>query len=165
MLLLCFGYSNTTKAQKIKKYYVSFKQEKGTLFFIRPQDGFKNASLHSHLKYDITCLSGSDSLTINFSYFDKTSRTLDSLALQTGAKRSASALKKIFIETQKSYWHYRFSARFSIRDAEDFFNQVMAPKLEVVDKKDTIVLTCKKRTWEKNSKINQKIFQLVRYNN
>jgi hypothetical protein len=65
-ILLMVFVTNTTKAQKIKKYYVSSKQDKGTLFFIRPQKGFKNKHLGSRLTYDITCFSGADSLTFNF---------------------------------------------------------------------------------------------------
>ena len=165
LFLNLFTASGTVRAQKINKYYVSFKQAKGTLFFIRPQKGFKSTPNHSHFTYDMTCISGSDSLSLNFSYFDKTPRALDSLALLIGPKRRSSSLQKIFIETKKSYWHYRFTTRLAVKDVEAFFNLTEGALFQLIEKESVIGLDCKKRKWKKNSQINRKIFQLIRYNN
>jgi hypothetical protein len=164
-ILLMVFVTNTTKAQKIKKYYVSSKQDKGTLFFIRPQKGFKNKHLGSRLTYDITCFSGADSLTFNFSYFDKQIRNLDSICLLMPAKRGCVSLNKLFVDTQKSYWQYRFSSRMAIKDLEVFFSGDEERAIQLIQKEQRLVLTCSKRKWKKNAGITTRIFQLIQYNN
>lgn len=150
--------------QKIKKYYVSSMQQKGTLYFIRPQNGFKNKSLGSSFVYDITCFSSSDSVTLNFSYVDKNSRMLDSLHLLGGSTKRSAPLSKIFVETQKSSWHYRFTSRFALKDLESFFNENETGHMALKDKNNAIPLSTSKKKWKKYASINTKIFQLIRYN-
>ncbi len=162
-IILVF-YSSSALSQNLEKHYISFKQDQGTLFFIRPQKGFKNAAEKSHLTYDITCKTGSDSSTLNFSYFDKTPRVLDSLCLLIGSKNISSTLIKLFVETKKNVWHYRYSSRFLNRDLEDFFDSTHEAKIIIIDKKNRIQLSCTNKRWKKISAINRKIFQLIQLN-
>ncbi len=149
--------------QKIKKYYVSSIQPKGTLYFIRPQKGYKNTSYRSSFIYDITCFSRADSVTLNFSLFDKNSRTIDSLCLIGTSKKTCVPVTKIFVETKKSAWHYRFTSRISIEDVEHFFNGGMG-NFALIEKNKNIPLVTNKKRWKKYATINTKIFQLIRYN-
>ncbi len=151
-------------AQKIKKCYVSSIQQKGTLYFIRPQKGFKNKSYGSSFVYDMTCFSSSDSVTLNFSYFDKNNRALDSLCLIGQSKKITALVSKIFVETKKTKWHYRFTSRILFSDLEIFFNENEIGTMALIDKKNTIPLYASKKRWKKNAAINAKIFQLIRYN-
>lgn len=153
------------QAQKINNHYVSYIQQKGTLYFIRPQKGFKNKGYGSSFIYDITCLSSSDSVTINFSYFDKNSRILDSLYLIRGSKRILVPVSKIFIETKKANWHYRFTTRVLLSELETFFVENEIGTIALIEKNTTIPLYTSKKKWKKNAAINTKIFKLIRYNN
>lgn len=151
------------QGQKLSKYYVSFKAPNGTLYFIRPQKGFRSDK-GQNLKYDMTLLSSSDSLTLNFSYFDPGTLEPDSLLMHSGNGIVSSALSKIFVETSKKNWHYRYSARFAVKDAEDFFKQENPSDFILSCKEKNFRLTCKSSHWRKYSPINLRIFQLVRYN-
>lgn len=165
LCLFCFLFFRPAglKAQKLSKYYVSFKAPNGTLYFIRPQKGYKSEK-GDRLKYDMTLLSSSDSLTLNFSYFDPLPLEPDSLTLTIGDRSCVSPLSKIFVETSKKNWHYRLSARFAVKDQEEFFKQEKASAMVLSSKDRKIVLNCKSSFWRKYAPINLRIFQLVRYN-
>jgi hypothetical protein len=150
--------------QKIKGQYVSSMQQKGMLYFIRPQKGFKNKDLGSRLTYDITCFSGADSLTFNLSYFDKNNWNLDSLCLQMPEQKSTVALSKIFVDTKNACWHYRFSSRMAFKDLEKFFGGNGDRAIQLIQKDKTVLLKCSKRRWKKNASVNTRIFQLIQYN-
>lgn len=162
--LLFFTISISVEAQKLKNYYVSFHQEKGTLFFIRPQEGFKNKDLGSRLVYDITCSSDDDSLTFNFSYFDKISRSPDSLSLILGNRNCVSSLQRLFVDSKGREWQYRYSSRFARKDMEAFFIQETSAGIQLREKGQTLLLICNGKKWKKNAEINRKIFQLIRHN-
>ncbi|MBL7901541.1 MAG: hypothetical protein JNK73_06065 [Bacteroidia bacterium] len=164
VLVFLFLKPGVLYGQKIKKYYVSSMQQKGTLYFIRPQKGFKNKTYGSTFIYDITCHSSSDSLTLNFSYVDKNIRMLDSLQLLGGSIKLTTPLSKIFVETQKSSWHYRFTTRFALKDVEGYFNENEMGSMALVEKNKAIPLVTSKKNWKKYASINAKIFQLIRYN-
>lgn len=163
VLALCL-MPGVVSAQKIKNHYVSSMQQKGTLYFIRPQKGFKNQELGSRFLYDITCFSATDSVTFNFSYFDKNVRNLDSIYLLTGSKKFSAPVARIFVETKKSSWHYRFTARFALNDIQAFFNEKERGTITLVDRSTPIPLRTNKKKWKKYAAINTKIIQLIRYN-
>ncbi len=163
-LVFCLLKPGVFQAQKIKNHYVSSIQQKGTLYFIRPQKGFKNKRAGSSFVYDMTCFSSSDSVTLNFSYFDKNSRTLDSLYLMAGSIKTGFPIVKIFIETKKSRWHYRFTSRVSLNDLEAFFKATEMGTMALIEKHKPIPLTSTKRRWKKYAAINTRIFQLIRHN-
>lgn len=153
----------TCDGQKIKTYYVSSLQPKGTLYFIRPQQGFKNKSSGSSFVYDMTCLSSADSVTLNFSLFDKNSRVLDTLSLVGASKKISVPISKIFIETKKTAWHYRYTSRIALKELEQFFNE-RSGTIQLLDKSKVLTLTSSQKRWKKYAAINTKIFQLIRYN-
>ena len=161
LLALCV---TTTQAQKISKYYTSRLQEANKLFFIFPHDGFQNRELHSHLEYDLTYLTEKDSITMNFSYFDEEEREIDSISFNLSGMELVSPAKRIFVETHKKKWHYRYSAELLYDDLERLFKQGETPELLLHCRKSTVQLLIKKGTWKKQAMINGKIFRLMQYN-
>jgi len=68
-------------AQKLDNYYTQRVQEGGDIYFIQPNDDFKNSDDHSNFFFDLTFREGSDSATINFTYYSKDPAPADRLFL------------------------------------------------------------------------------------
>jgi len=156
--------TSTIYGQNISKHYTSSLQEKGTLYFILPQSGFENKNIKSNLVYDITYSTKNDTVIFNFSYFDKMKRTLDSVALVNVNQRFSSIANKIFIETKKSEWHYRYSSKFLFTNINIFFNQPGNPKIILYTEQGMVELKIKTKIWKKQSSVTKKILTLIKYN-
>jgi hypothetical protein len=150
--------------QHISRYYTSSLQEKGTLYFIFPQSGFSNDKIKGEFIYDITCLTKNDTATLNFSYFEKSNRDIDSIAFVGIYKKYSGSVKKIFIETKKQKWHYRYTSKILFADLYDFFNQSDKPKIILYTQQGVVELTIKARIWKKRSSVTGKILTLIKYN-
>ncbi|HLU51121.1 MAG TPA: hypothetical protein VKZ42_03085 [Flavobacteriaceae bacterium] len=155
---------SSINGQNISKYYTSSLQEKGTLYFILPQMGFENSNNKNKLIYDITYRTKNDTVTLNFSYFDKLDITLDSIALVNVNQELSSSLEKLYIETKKSKWHYRYSSQFLFADINTFFNQPGPPKIILYNRQGTVELNIKTKTWKKQSSLIKKILALIKFN-
>lgn len=156
--------ANTINGQNISKYYNSSLQANGSIFFIFPQSGFNNSKINSKFVYDITYLTANDSAILNFSYFDKIDRTIDSLAFVTGSQEFKSVVKKIFIETKRQKWHYRYSTNILFTDLDRFFNTADNAKIILYTKQGKVELSIKDKNWKKQSSVTKKILSLIKYN-
>ena len=156
--------TSNINGQNIAKYYTSSLQGNGTLYFIFPQSGFNNNKINSKLTYDITYLTTNESAILNFSYYDKLDRTIDSVAFISGNQRFSSSAKKIFIETKKTKWHYRYSTNFLFTELNGFFNQADNAKIILYTQQGPVELNIKTKTWKKQSSVTNKILTLIKYN-
>ncbi len=161
LLLISSIYSN---GQNVSSYYTSSLQEKGTLYFILPQTGFEEGITKNKFTYDITYLTNNDTAIVNFSYFDKLDRTFDSIVFVSSNKKISSNLKKLFIETKKLKWHYRYSSKFLFTDIDGFFNQSESPKIMLYTQQGIVELKMKTKTWKKQSGVVRKIIALIKLN-
>jgi len=164
IITLSLILTSKSNAQNISKHYTSSLQDKGVLYFILPQSGFRNNEIKSELTYDITYLTANDTVTLNFSYFDKLNRDIDSIVFVGGNKIFSSRVKKIFIETKKGKWHYRYSSKFSFTDLNIFLNQADKPKIILYTQQGAMELNIKAKTWKKQSAVTKKILTLIKYN-
>lgn len=156
--------TSTINGQNISKYYTSSLQGNGTLYFIFPQSGFNNNKINGKLTYDITYLTTNDTATLNFSYYDKLDRTIDSVVFISGNQTFSSSAKKIFIETKKTKWHYRYSSKILFTDINVFFSQADNPNIILYTQQGTVELNIKTKTWKKQSSVTKKILTLIKYN-
>lgn len=156
--------SSIIYGQNISKHYTSSTQDGGKLYFILPQSGFKNNKLKSELIYDLTYLSSSDSIVLNFSYFDKSEINIDSIALFYDNHETTSQVKTLFVEANKRKWHYRYSTKLNFDDIDSFFNQNSEPKIVLWTQNKPLELYVKPRIWKKQSSIIKKILTMIKYN-
>lgn len=156
--------ANTSNGQNISKYYTSSLQGNGMLYFIFPQSGFNNKEVNSTFIYDITYLTTNDTITLNFSYFDKSKYDIDSIAFVSNNETCSTKVKKIFIETKKQKWHCRYSSKVLFSDLNSFLNQSGKPKIILYTKQGVVELTIKARIWKKKSSVTKKILTLIKYN-
>lgn len=151
-------------AQNISKHYTASLQNNGTLYFIYAQNGFEHQQIKSRLSYDITYLTTNDTAVLTYSYFDKSTLDIDSISFTGGGEVYTSSAKKIFIETKKEKWHYRYSSRLLFTDLNNFFDQAKNPKIILYTKQGLIELTIKTKAWKKQSYVTKKILTLIKYN-
>ncbi|NCB07157.1 MAG: hypothetical protein EOM73_03220 [Bacteroidia bacterium] len=156
--------TSTINGQNISKYYTSSLQGNGVLYFISPQIEFSNNIINAKFIYDITYLTTNDTATINFSYYDKNEKTIDSVVFVSDNQRYSARVKKLFIETKKLKWHYRYSFNFSFTDLNIFFNQTDNPKIILYTQQGAVELSVKTKTWKKKSVLIKKILTLIKYN-
>lgn len=164
IFLLLFLLSGLIKGQNISKHYKSSAQGKGLLYFILPQKGFANNKLKSTFTYDITYLTTSNFAALNFSYYDKMERVIDSIGFINGNQKFSANTRKLFVDTKKSKWHYRYSAECPYVDLCSFFNQASQPKIILYTKQGTVELSIKEKTWKRQSFMTNKILNLIKQN-
>ena len=162
IFLVC---SQSAEAQKLKKYYTSSIESKGAIYYIFPLKGFKNPSSGGYFVYDITYLTGHDSATVNFSYFDKNALVLDGICFTNNDRAcTLQPLKKIFIESKKSKWHYRFTTKMAFADLKNFYVANHTAKISLHSNKGQLDLKEKKRTWKKQAGAITRILELISLN-
>jgi hypothetical protein len=164
VLILLSASSINSNGQNISSHYTSSLQKKGTLYFILPKSGFEEGSTKNEFTYDITYLTSNDTVTVNFSYFDKLDRTFDSIVFVSSNKKFSSNVKKLFIETKKLKWHYRCTSKFLFNDIDGFFNQPEDPKIMLYTQQGIVELKMKTKTWKKQSAVVRKIIALIKLN-
>jgi len=162
--LIFFISTINVYSQNISKRYITTLQGNGVLCFVFPQSGFKNNKMKSEFVYDITYLTTNDTATINFSYWDKSNLTFDSITIYNANKKYSSVVKKIFVESKKQRWHYRYSSMFLFTDLISFFDQSDTPNIILYTKQGAIELNIKARTWKKQSFMTDKILTLIKLN-
>jgi|SRR5690625_3785580 len=156
--------SNNIYSQDISKHYTSSTQEDGTLYYVLPQKGFKNNKIKSELIYDLTYLTSNETILLNFSYFDKSERKVDSIALFYNNQKATNQVKTLFVKADKKQWHYRYSSELKFVDMDDFLNQTSKPKIILYTQDEPIELLIKQRAWKKQSSILKKISTMIKYN-
>ena len=130
----------SVSGQNISNKYSSSYQNNGMLYFIFPQNGFNNNKLGSKLDYDITYLTTNDVNNIT------------------------SRVKKIYIETKKQKWHYRYSTQISFIDLNKFFTPTDNAKIILYTKEENITLSIKPSNWNKLASLTKKILTLISSN-
>jgi hypothetical protein len=151
-------------AQNVSKYYKTSVQGDRILFFILPQSGFRDKDSGGDFIFDITYLTNNDSATLNFSYYSLKEFSPDSLVFHYGNQRFSGSAKRLFIETVKSKWHYRYSVRILFKDIASFFSQDTPPAIFLSSKQGAVELNIRKKAWKEQSSILRKIFTLIQYN-
>jgi hypothetical protein len=154
----------SVSGQNISNKYSSSYQNNGMLYFIFPQNGFNNNKLGSKLDYDITYLTTKDTATLNFSYFEESNRKIDSFGFFNDVNNITSRVKKIYIETKKQKWHYRYSTQISFIDLNKFFTPTDNAKIILYTKEENITLSIKPSNWNKLASLTKKILTLISSN-
>lgn len=162
-LIFCL-FSIVTSAQKISKFYTSSLQANGMLYFFKPQKGFAGSGSHGKLINDVTLFAKSDSLTFNFSYFDKTALQLEQISFVSATHTITVPLQKLYVETKKNNWHYRYSARLLQKSLQLFYASDKIPGIILQTNQGEILLSVSKRQWQKIAGRNRRLFTLVALN-
>ncbi len=166
LLFICiFSAPSEVSGQKLSKYYTSALLESGTLYFILPLDDFQEKETKSRLIFDISYLTGRDSVTINFSYFSSSSNPADSLSLRSGDCSTTCRASKLFIDVENHQkWHHRFTAKLPFSGLACFFNAPLPPEIIITTQDDHLIYRVRKGHWKKQGSIISSIIQLIQAN-
>lgn len=166
LLFFFILFGNSCSGQDISKQYTFSYQQDGILYFINPQGDWENKKENAELVYDITYHTMRDSLVFNFSCLSKQNLSPKIITIIIGNDSIISTVDKIFIETRKSKFHYRYSAKFSF---EEFYNMIQTDSdsphiLLSLDQENPLILSINGSKWLKQSYVLQKIFNLIALN-
>lgn len=162
LFILFFQFCVSLKGQKISKFYKSFLQSNGVLYFVEPKQEFNNKKCK--LIYDLTYLTTNDTISMNFTYYGDALIGIDSISFVRNNQRLSSNVKKIFVEPHKSFWEHRYSAKFSFTDFELFFNQKSKINALLFYDNKSLRLGIKEKKWIRQSAILSKILTLIKVN-
>src|SRR5687768_2222624 len=108
LIAAIFLFSNKPAvSQNLTNKYISSGKGKNTLYHIFKQKKFYNRRDKSVLLYEINYLTGQDSALVNFSFYDRRGRFLDSISFVAPNKTITRNVKQIRVEVLGEKWHYR----------------------------------------------------------
>lgn len=167
MCALCIisfsGGNGSLKAQSLSKYYTFSSQKSGILFFIKPKK-LKNTQGEQLFIYDITSLSTSDSITLNFSYFTQELNLINRITFAQAAYRLPLQAHKIFIAPKKKNYLHRYGVRLLRKDFETLLRADDAFFIRFDTKKGSRDFYPDKKRWQKQRRILRKVLDIVRIN-
>lgn len=150
-------------AQSAGNRYVSRMTQDGTLFFINPQK-LNDLSGIKKFEYDMTMLSWTDSITVNFT-FESDKMTLPSeVMLRSGTKTyECNNYSSLFIDIKKNHFEIRITSKFLNKDIEEIISRT--DPLSFVIKQDGVTETASynPKKWRKESKMLTDIYKLYLY--
>lgn len=131
------------------------------MFFIKPQKGFK--ANRNDFIFDITADTHKDSVIFNFSFYDKRSLKIDSINFYSTKIEFSEKVTSIFVESERSNFHYRKTADIYFNDIFKFFS-CDNPKIIVFAEDESIEFDIRKRRWRRLSGVVHRILSLVELN-
>ena len=165
-LLLCCALMLVqceTNAQKPSKYYVTYTQPDGSLYFIQPQTVFSNPETKTDFILDVTYLNSKDSATFSFTFFDKDDLNLETITVAYGDWQYQSTVKRIYVDGEKKLWRFRYTFNIPFDQLVRFYRAKEPVITLTTDTARAIPIKTTKQ-WGKNAEINQKIMQIIQIN-
>jgi len=165
LLICCVSLLSTdmTSAQKLSKFYVSSSHPSGILYFVLPQTYFRNPDTKTDFVIDITYLDHKDSATVNFTYTDRESISLESITIAYDNWLYKTTVKRIYIDMAKSRWHYRYTFDIPFEKLPLFYRS-KNPTITIKTNSERTITLQTVRRWRRNSEINNRIVQIIQKN-
>lgn len=163
ILLLTISCLNCS-AQSIEKRYSSSLTNQGTIHFFRPKKLGKIDNIDS-FSFDMTCLSGRDSLTLNFSIATTYETTVNSLELKSEEmKVEGQQLRILYKDVTTKGYVIRVSSVFAVKDIKSFFSK-KSPLVFYVTLSNgkSCTATYKDSQWKRESEQVSRIFYSLIY--
>jgi hypothetical protein len=158
-------FTLNTNGQKINKYYSTFPQEKGALYFIISQSEIKSNQDKGSFKFDITHLSVSESITFNFTVILPEIEIIDSITFNSkGGQLITTNATKFYIENaKKELWEHRYSTKLLYFPFVSLYENSNLT-FEVITRKGKYTFTPSGKKWEKEKDAFIKIFKMINAN-
>ncbi len=168
LLILLFCCSAYGGAQKLNRNYSFHPQEEGNVYFIHPLKGYesKNKGAVKMLEYDITYLSGKDSATYTFTYFSENAFKIDSVIISdnSGKYTFTGPANMYYLQPKRNIWQQRAAITIPYEILVQLYQSSLPYKISLVGNKN-VDYEIKPKTWEKQSKMVTKVFEIIKYNN
>jgi len=159
VLLICF--SMPASAQKLSKYYTSHYQSGGSLYFLHPNDKFRNTDDRSELHFDVTYLLNQDSVTVNFTTFSDKPQRADSIYFVYGSDTTGAPASQLFLDFEKRKWRNRYSAVLPYGMFASFIVASTPPQIMVTSHGHDFLYAIKHRHWQKYAEAMRKVIHII----
>jgi len=139
-------------AQSAEGRYVSRMTQDGTLYFIMPKK-LGECSGIKKFEYDMTCLSWSDSVTVNFTFHSKSVARPTNLRIEScGDSFQCSSSSLLFTDIVKNGYEIRVTSKFLVSEIEKVLQCPNSPAF--MFEQDGVVRTAEysKGAWGKDRK-------------
>ncbi len=160
LLILILAFQLPASAQKLDKYYTRRVQENGDLFFVFPNEDFKNRDDRSDFLFDVTMRQGHDTVNINFTYFRDEALPADFLQIKSGDQDLKLPAQKIFIDFDKNEWTQRFGAHLTYTQFKKIINNPEPPEFVVWAGDKKLTYTTRSGKWDKYTEALKKILYI-----
>ena len=148
-------------AQNPDKYYTRRVQEGGDVFFVYPNEDFRNTDDRSAFAFDITMREGADTATINFTYYSENPLPASKLGIKTTEMNIESDVTKLYVDPLKKNWEHRYTVSIPAGQLIRVFTEPLPPRFVIETKSGKLVYEAKNRKWEKYAGVINKIFYMV----
>lgn len=160
-LILSFLLQPVLFSQNLDKFYSSRVQEGGDIFFVFPNQDFKNTANHSAFIFDLTLRENHDTTHLNFTYSTLEPSPARQLRIKSGDYTIVSQTKKLYVDFVKHKWEHRYSASFSFDDLQKITSSATPCQFEVETKNATLVYVIRPKKWQKYTNALDKVFYII----
>ena len=168
-MVICLLSVLSISAQKINKDYIFYPQDTGNLYFIFPQKGFtsQNTTDLKGLEYDVTYLTGSDSLTISYTYINREICKPEAVSFLSsdGQVLYKVEAQMLFVQPLKKNWKHRGTVKIPFAKAVEFYGQGSKPQLQLHTNKQDFRYQIANGKWEKQRYLISRVFEIIVNNN
>lgn len=153
----------TVFGQSAQGRYTSRMTANGTIFFIEPHK-LTDLSNIKRFVYDMTLLSWTDSVTINFTFESDLMTIPESLQIKScGKTYVCKDYSSLFVDIKKKHYEIRISSKFSISEMEQFLQCESSPVFSFSQNGILETASYKNNSWLKDRKKLLDIFKVYQY--
>lgn len=143
--------------------YISRMTQDGTLYFIMPQKIKKLSGIKS-FEYDMTLLSWTDSITVNFTFESQQMQAPKDLRLISGNNSiDCNSYSVMFIDIKKKHYEVRITSKFKASEIESVINSPTPPVFSFYQEQENKSASYTQSAWDKDRKKLIDIFNLYNY--
>lgn len=147
-------------SQSAEGRYISRMTADGVLYFIMPQQ-LKDLSGLKHFDYDMTLLSWTDSVTINFTFESSSMQLPENLEIVCNKNPIVcNSFSPLFVDIKKNHFEIRITSKYSISDLEQILKSITPPEFSFTQGGVPKSATYKQKVWIKDKKRLNDIMQL-----
>ncbi len=162
LILTALLFSTLAYGQSDGRYFSRLSQD-GTLFFVMPKK-IKNVSGIKKFEYDMTLLTQTDSVTVNFTFISPLMDVPKDLKIATcDTTFNCSDYKPLFIDLKKNKYEVRITSKFSNELLVKMLACPTPPVFSFTQGNVSESASYKPGAWAKDRKILNDIFNLYKY--
>lgn len=149
--------------QSAQGRYSSRMTVDGTIFFIEPCK-LKELDNIRKFEYDMTLLSWTDSVTVNFTFETNIMSMPHDLRISSNQKEYiCKDFSSLFIDIKKNHYEIRITSQFSVDEVSQILNSEDSPTFVFTQDDVTNRASYTKRSWKKDRNKLLSIFKLYSY--
>lgn len=143
--------------------YDTFRSKDGMLYFFNPQKLKETTNLKS-FEYDMTMLTWTDSVTINFTIVSDAMSVPEQFAIRTGnTKYVCHDYSLLFVDLDKKDYKVRVTSKFSLAEVEKIIDSPLPPVFEFEQNGVTRTATYKAKAWKTDREKIRQVMDLYYY--